>query len=87
MQLALWMPRPAPVAPEVADKHSFWICNYSLRRNRKTQKKAACGATWLDALTSAAEGMRLMIPPGEEQDWQTQDGVESWRILPKLVTW
>jgi hypothetical protein len=85
MQFALSLPRPAPVAQEVADKHSFWTCSYSVRRNRRTEKKTAFGATWLDALTSAAEGMRRMIPPGEEQDWQTQDGVESWRILPKLV--
>jgi len=85
MQFALYMPKPAPVAPEVADKHSFWICDYSVRRNRKTVLKTAYGATWLDALTGAAEGMRRMIPSGEEQDWQTQDGIESWRIFPRLV--
>ena len=85
MQFALYMPKPAPVAPEMADKHSFWTCDYSVRRNRKTVLKATYGATWLDALTSAAEGMRRMIPLGEEQDWQTQDGIESWRIFPRLI--
>ena len=85
MQFALYMPKPAPVAPEVADKHSFWICDYSVRRNRKTVLKTAYGATWLDAFTGAAEGMRRMIPLGEEQHWETHDGVESWRIFPRLV--
>lgn len=85
MLFTLYMPKLAPVAPDVADKHSFWTCSYSMRCNRKSVSKDAYGATWLDAFTAAADGMRRMIPSGEERDWVTDDGIESWRIFPKLV--
>lgn len=81
IQFKLYMPKPAPVASEVADKYAFWICCYSMRYNRKTVSKSAYGATWLDSFTGAAEGMRRLIPSGEEQDWETPDGIASWRIF------
>jgi len=85
MLFMLYLPKLAPVAQDVAGKHSFWICRYSMHCNRKTVSKDAYGATWLDAFTAAADGMRRMIPSAEERDWVTDDGIESWRIFPKLV--
>jgi hypothetical protein len=85
MTFSLSMPELVPLAPEVEDRHALWGCDYEMRRGRRTVREKSYGATWLDAMTGAAEGMRRLIPVEEERDWVTEDGIESWRIFPKLV--
>jgi hypothetical protein len=81
---SLRAPVLAPVAPEVAERHAFWMCDYSVKKGRKQARHMAYGATWLDAFTSAVAGLRRSIPVDELHDWVTMDGIEFWRMFPDM---
>jgi hypothetical protein len=87
----LGAPVLAPVAPEVAEAHAVWMCDYSVTKGRKEARHSAYGATWLDAFTGAVAGLRRSIPVDELHDWVTMDGMlkhgtgrrEVWNALSK----
>lgn len=85
MHLALQSPVRVRLAPEVAGTLALWMCHYEVRRGRKTVCKSAYGGSWPDALLRAGEGLRCMIPEGETRDWVTEEGVESWRVFPRVI--
>lgn len=80
----LRVPMLAPVAPEVAETHAVWMCDYSIKKTRKETRHTGYGASWLDAFTGAVAGMRRFIPADELRDWVKMDGIESWRIFPNM---
>jgi hypothetical protein len=74
-QSMLFTLRVPVLAPEVAEAHAFWMCDYSVTKDRKEARHMAYGATWLDAFTGAVAGLRRSIPVDELHDWVTMDGM------------
>jgi hypothetical protein len=71
-----------PGAPATAP---VWFSKYSVTIAGELVEREAAGENALQALQLSIEGVRIRIPAGEEEDWQTKDGVPSWMVFPRSV--
>jgi hypothetical protein len=87
LRARFFMPTRQSVDARIAGKTAYyWVCRFEVQRNGKVSNEIASGDNWLQALLMAVEGVRRTIPDDSEQDWQTEDGIPSWVLLPKHVT-
>lgn len=70
--------------------HRTWIILWNTRARIKSGDKVLWdnrlpGASWLSSLMLAIEGLRILIPFEEEDDWLDESELPSWLMLPKII--
>jgi hypothetical protein len=70
--------------------HRTWIVVWNTRAqiragNKVLRDNSLPGATWLTSLMLAIEGLRILIPFEEEDDWLDESDLPSWLVVPKTI--
>ena len=71
-------------------EHRAWIVVWNTRARIKAGNKvlrdnSLPGASWLSSLMLAIEGLRILIPFEDEDDWLDESELPSWLMLPKTI--
>jgi hypothetical protein len=64
---------------------TYWECDLMISFNGVAKAEKVQGANCLQPLLIAVDIIRQKIPENEAADWLSEEGHESWSVLPKMV--
>lgn len=64
---------------------SSWITDYEMEIDGRTEIFRSAGVDWLQSFLLALEGVRVRVPVGEEDVWESAEGLPTWMVLPRCL--